>query len=74
MFALQYIILGLDIISITGLIVYAVFLYNTNKNYQTLKTNLQDSIEQLILDRIELEEKINKKQDKKIDYPPINLN
>ena len=74
MFALQYIILGLDIISITGLIVYSVFLYNTNKNYQTLKTNLQDSIEQLILDRIELEEKITKKQDKQIDYPPINLN
>ena len=69
-----YIILTLQILSVSGLILFAIYLNKSNEKYKTLKSNLQDSIKRIIIDKIELENKFKNVQSEKNNYPDLYLN
>ena len=68
-----YIILGLQTLSVIGFVSFTIYLNRSNRKFKRLKTALQDSINQIMLDQIEREQKTVKPQPK-IDLPNIYLN
>ena len=68
-----YIILGLQTLSVIGFVSFTIYLNRSNRKYKRLKTALQDSINQIMLDQIERDKKAVKPQSD-IDLPNIYLN
>ena len=68
-----YIILGLQVLSVSSLVSFVIYLNLSNRKYKRLKIALQDSINQIMLDQIERDKKTVEPQPN-IDLPNIYLN